>query len=61
MGLGEAPMKAAVKWIEEQIRDHPDADRIKLVQDASRRFDLTPLEEDFLARHLAQRGQDPKK
>lgn len=54
---GEAPIKQAVKWIEDQLLDRPDADRVKLVDDASRRFDLTPLDEEFLYRHLAQRGQ----
>ena len=29
-----------------------------LVDKASRRFDLTPLDEDFLVRHLAQRGSE---
>jgi hypothetical protein len=28
---------------------------VKLIDDASRRFDLTPLDEDFLLRHLAER------
>jgi len=54
---GEAPIKQAVKWIEDQLLDRPDADRVKLVDDASRRFDLTPLDEEFLYRHLAQRGK----
>jgi hypothetical protein len=27
------------------------------VDQASRRFDLSPLDEEFLLRHLAQRGQ----
>ena len=53
---GEAPIKQAVKWIEDQLLDRPDADRVKLVDDASRRFDLTPLDEEFLYRHLARRG-----
>ncbi len=61
MAIGEAPIKAAVKWIDEQLRDRPDADRVMLVDEASRRFDLTPLDEDFLVRHLAQRGSEPKK
>ena len=61
MALGEAPIKAAVRWIEEQLQDRPDADRVTLVDEASRRFDLTPLDEDFLVRHLAQRGSGPKK
>ena len=54
---GEAPIKQAVKWIEDQLLDRPDADRVKLVDNASRRFDLTPLDEEFLYRHLAQRGK----
>jgi hypothetical protein len=61
MSIGEAPIKAAVRWIEEQLQDRPDADRVTLVDEASRRFDLTPLDEDFLVRHVAQRGSDAKK
>ena len=61
MAVGEAPIKAAVRWIEEQLRDRPDADRVTLVGEVSRRFDLTPLDEDFLVRHLAQRGSGPRK
>ena len=61
MALGEAPIKAAVRWIDEQLQERPDADRVKLVEEASRRFDLTPLDEDFLVRHLAQRGSSTKK
>ncbi len=55
MAAGEAPIKQAVKWIDEQIRDHPDTDRLRLVDEAGRRFDLSPLDQDFLARHLAER------
>ncbi len=55
MAAGEAPIKQAVQWIDDQLRDNPGADRVKLVDDASRRFDLTPLDADFLFRHLAER------
>jgi len=58
MSIGESPIKAAVKWIDEQLHDRPGADRLTLVDEASRRFDLTPLDADFLVRHLAQR--EPK-
>jgi len=58
LALGEAPIKQAVKWIDDQLRDNPKADRIKLVDEASRRFDLTPLDTDFLFRHLAERKKD---
>jgi hypothetical protein len=59
MAAGEAPIKQAVKWIEEQLDDHPGADRVKLVDEASRRFDLSPLDADFLFRHLAARTPKP--
>lgn len=59
MSLGEAPIKQAVKWIDEQLADRPDADRTKLIDEASRRFDLSPLDEDFLLRHLASRAKPP--
>ena len=55
--VGEAPIKQSVKWIDDQLSDNPRADRLKLVDQASRRFDLSPLDEEFLIRHLAQRGQ----
>ena len=59
MAAGEAPIKQAVKWIEDQLQDNPDADRVKLIDEASRRFDLSPLDADFLLRQLAERA--PKK
>jgi hypothetical protein len=58
--VGEAPIRAAVKWIEEQLEDNPNVDRVKLVDDASRRFDLSPLDEEFLLRHIAERSKTKK-
>jgi hypothetical protein len=46
-----------VKWIDDQLHDNPKADRMKLIDDASRRFDLSPLDTDFLSRHLAERAR----
>ena len=57
MTAGEAPITQAVKWIDDQLTDDPGADRVKLVDDASRRFDLSPLDADFLFRHLAERAR----
>lgn len=56
MGVGEAPVKQAVKWIDEQLNDDPHANRATLVDEASRRFDLSPLDADFLYRHLTSRA-----
>jgi len=55
MAAGEAPIKQAVKWIDDQLAGNPGADRLKLIDDASRRFDLSPVDQDFLYRHLAER------
>lgn len=59
MAQGEAPIKQAVAWIDERLREQPAADRVKLVDEAGRRFDLTPLDADFLFRHLAERPTGP--
>jgi hypothetical protein len=55
MSAGEAPIKQAVKWIDEQLHDNPQANRTKLIDEAGRRFDLTPLDSEFLVRQLSQR------
>ena len=54
---GEAPIQQALKWIDDQLHDNPGVERVKLVDEASRRFDLSPLDADFLFRHLAERAQ----
>jgi hypothetical protein len=55
MSAGEAPVKQAIRWIDDQLHTNPKADRVKLVDDASRRFDLSPVDSDFLFRHLASK------
>jgi hypothetical protein len=56
MAAGETPIKQAVGWIDDRLRDEPNADRLQLVDEAARRFDLSPLDTEFLMRHLATRG-----
>ncbi len=31
MAAGEAPIKQAVQWIDEQLADNPKSDRVKLI------------------------------
>ena len=54
MSAGEAAIKQAVKWINEQLEVNPKASRTTLIGEASRRFDLTPLDDEFLLRQLSQ-------
>ena len=60
MPAGDGPIKQAVRWLDDQLRDQPNADRVKLVDEASRRFDLSPADSDFLFRHLAERARGTK-
>ncbi len=57
---GESGIKQAVRWLDDQLRDRPQADRLSLVDEASRRFDLSPADADFLYRHLAERAKGTK-
>jgi hypothetical protein len=52
MGLGEPRIKRALKWILDRQVDEPTARRSDLLEQASREFDLTPVEADFLYRQL---------
>jgi hypothetical protein len=56
MAAGEAPIKQAVAWIDAQLRDRPGVDRLRLIDEAARQFDLSPIDTEFLMRHLASRG-----
>jgi len=53
MAQGEAPLVQAVRWIDDRLRDDPHVNRLQLVEEASKQFDLTPVDEEFLIRHLA--------
>jgi hypothetical protein len=44
---GEA-LRRALRWLEDRAQDDARIDRVKAVSEAAVRFDLTPLEEDFL-------------
>ena len=51
---GGEGLRRAVRWIGEHGDHSPAA-----VEEAARRFDLSPLDEAFLLRHLAQRSTSP--
>jgi hypothetical protein len=43
-----------VRWISERRRDDPKAKLAKIIEEASLRFDLSPLEADWLWRNLSR-------
>ena len=47
-----AKLKKAIAWMAEIVQDQPQKPRHLIVQEAELRFDLTPLECDFLDKHF---------
>lgn len=45
-------LRRAVKWISEMKLADPTADPEKIIEEACLKFDLKPLDEEFLCRHL---------
>jgi len=52
---GEA-LRRAMRWLDERAREDPAHERGKLVSEAAARFDLSPLEEEFLATNWGRPG-----
>ena len=57
MTAGEAPIKQAIRWLDEELQDNPDKSKPMLVDEASRRFNLSPMDAEFLFRFLAERSK----
>jgi hypothetical protein len=54
VGLGEPNVRRALQWVLDRLAEDPGARRGDLIDQASREFDLTPLEADFLYRQLTE-------
>jgi hypothetical protein len=50
----EIGLKKAIEWIAHRRRDEPTACLAALLDEACRRFDLTPIQAEFLLRHFSQ-------
>jgi len=50
----EVGLKKAIEWISQRRQDDPAARLAVLVDEACRRYDLSPIQADFLYRHLTQ-------
>ena len=54
MAFGGDHIKQALDWIVERLRDDSSSDRVKLIDEASRKFDLSPLQAEFLFSKLIE-------
>lgn len=47
-------LRKAVKWISEARQDEPDKTLSKLIEEACMKFDLTPVDAEFLQKTLKE-------
>lgn len=47
-------LRRALRWLDDRAKDDPKLDRMRAVSEASQRFDLSPMEEDFLLTNWAR-------
>jgi hypothetical protein len=50
----EVGLKKAIEWISQARQDNPAAGLAALIDEACRKFDLSPIQADFLYRHFTQ-------
>ncbi len=50
----EVGLTKAIQWIGERRQEDPKASVATLIDEASRHFDLSPIQADFLYRHFAK-------
>lgn len=48
MTMHDAALQRAIEWMSDRLKEEPNASRGKLIDQASREFGLTPLQEEFL-------------
>lgn len=41
-------LEDAIRYISLELQDNPNADRLKLIEEASQKFDLNPMQQEFL-------------
>ena len=42
-------IRKAVQWISDEKKDNPGKSRLKLIEEAGMKFNLSPIEEEYLA------------
>ena len=46
-------MEKAIRYISEILKENPNADKLKLVEETSTKFNLNPLQTEFLSNKIA--------
>jgi hypothetical protein len=54
-GANAETLTKALDWVNHQLRLHPKLDKLKAVEEAAMKFDLGPLDEEWLLNQLKER------
>ena len=57
--VGESSVTRALRYVVERLAAEPRASRVALIDEAARRFDLSPLEAETLLRRLGDTSKPP--
>lgn len=52
-------LKKAIQWISDKRKEDPNINLVKLADDASFRFDLSPKDSQFVLRFVKDDNQNP--
>jgi hypothetical protein len=53
-------IRGALRWLSERRLEAPTTPRLTLIDEAARRFDLSPLQAEFLIRNWREDSTPPK-
>lgn len=45
-------MEKAIRYISDILKDTPDADKLQLIEETSKKFNLNPLQTEFLTNKI---------
>jgi len=54
MTIQDAALHRAVEWMSDRLKEEPNSNRGELIDQASREFGLSPLQEEFLYRQFSK-------
>ena len=59
MSANRETLARALDWVNKRLRESPPVDKLKAIDEASIRFDLSPLDQEWLIRQLTRDKNDP--
>ena len=59
MSTNYETLARALDWVNKRLRESPPMDKLKAIDEASIRFDLGPMDQEWLIRRLTRDKNEP--